>query len=73
MTTNTLDDDLDTPIYGAEAIARAAGLVDDQGNVNFRRIYYALEHRLIDAGKFGKLWCSTKRRARRHATCGEVA
>jgi hypothetical protein len=61
------DEDLDRPIYGAVAIGRAAGMVEADGSVDIRKVYYALENGLLDAGKFGKKWVSTPRRARQHA------
>jgi hypothetical protein len=69
-----VDDDLDRPIYGAEAIGRAAGLLNDDGSTNLRATYDGLEKGYIDANKFGlKKWVSTKRRARRHASSGTTA
>jgi hypothetical protein len=63
---------LDEPLYGAESIGRAAHLFDDDGNVDIRKTYYALEKGYIDADKFGRLWVSTPRRIRR-AFAGEAA
>lgn len=55
-------DPLDRPIYGAEAIGRAANLVDEEGNVDLRKVYYGLEKGYIDADKYGRTWISTPRR-----------
>ena len=37
------DENLDRPIYGAEAIGREAHLLDDKGDVDVRKAYHALE------------------------------
>jgi hypothetical protein len=66
-------DDLDAPIYMAEAIGREAKLLNPDGSVNLRATYDALEKGYIDASKFGKKkWVSTRRRIRR-AFGGETA
>jgi len=65
-------DDLDRPIYGAHAIGKEAGLLDDEGNVDLRRTFHALEHGYLDAGKFGRRWISTPRRIR-SAFAGKTA
>jgi len=65
-------ENLDRPIYTAEAIGRAAELLDDEGNVDLRKTYHALEHGYIDASKFGRTWVTTLRRIRR-AFAGEAA
>jgi hypothetical protein len=54
--------DLDMPRWGAEAIGRDAGLVNDDGTVNLRAVYYALEQGHLPATKVGKRWVSTRRR-----------
>jgi len=59
------DKDLDQAVYGAPAIGQEADLFDDDGNVDIRKAYYALEMGYIDADKFGRLWVSTPRRIRR--------
>jgi len=66
------DTNLDHPLWGAEAIGREAGLVDANGNVNLRSVFYALEKGHLPATKVGKKWCSTPRRLRRFFA-GEVA
>jgi hypothetical protein len=43
------------------SIGQAANIVDRKGKVDIRRVYYALERKLIPARKFGKKWVSTKR------------
>ena len=58
------DDNLDKFVYGAERIGREANLVKDDGSVDLRKAYYALENGYIDADKFGRLWRSTPRRFR---------
>jgi hypothetical protein len=52
MSTNNRDNDggrqddgilgLDVPIWGAESIGRAAGVLDADGNVDLQRVYYLL-------------------------------
>ena len=59
------EDKLDTPLYGAEAIGRAAHLLNEDGDVDTRNTYYVLERGYIDADKFGRQWVSTPRRIRR--------
>lgn len=66
------DENLDRPIWGAENIAREAGLVDDDGNVDVRKAFYLLEKGLLPGTKVGRLWASTPRRIRR-AFAGEAA
>jgi hypothetical protein len=58
---NQNDDKL---LNGAEAIGREAGFVDDDGNVDMNRTYYALEKGYIPASKRGRVWISTRRRVR---------
>ena len=55
---------LDIPLWGAEAIGREAGLIHQNGDVNFRAVYYALENGHLPATKVGKRWVSTRRRLR---------
>jgi hypothetical protein len=52
------NDDLDLPIWGAEAIGRCAGVFADDGSVDLRRTFYLLEKRLLPADKFGRIWAS---------------
>ena len=54
-------DDLDQPVYGAEAIAIVLNLRKD-GKPDTRRAYYACEKGYVDADKFGRIWTSTRRR-----------
>jgi hypothetical protein len=54
--------DLDTPVWGAPAIARILNLVDEHDEPDLRRTYYVLEKGYIDATKIGAAWCSTRRR-----------
>jgi hypothetical protein len=58
----SLDIELDRPIFGAIAIARAANLVDRKGRVEIRKAYRALKLGRIPASKFGREWVSTQRR-----------
>jgi hypothetical protein len=57
-------ENLDAPLWGAEAIGREAGLTHEDGTVNFRAVYYALENGHLPASKIGKRWVSTLRRLR---------
>jgi hypothetical protein len=59
-----LADDLDRPIWGAKAIARAANLLDEDGEINIRKAFYKLEKGYIDADKNGDEWVTTLRRLR---------
>jgi hypothetical protein len=51
------NDNLDTPIWGAAAIAAEIGKTETQTN-------YLLIKRRLDADKVGKQWVSTRRRLR---------
>jgi hypothetical protein len=62
MTSNNVD--LDTPIWGAARIGRAAGVVDDNGQVKLRQTFYQLELGRIPAKKVGNQWVSTPRQIR---------
>ena len=66
-----MSDDLDRPIWGAEAIGREAGLIDADGRVDTRRAFYLLEKRLLPATKIGRQWATTRRRLQR-AFAGEA-
>jgi hypothetical protein len=59
-----MSDDLDKFIYGGESIGREANLVKEDGPVDLRKTFYALERGYIDADKFGRIWRSTPRRVR---------
>ena len=48
-------DDLDTPVWGAEAIGRVIKRSEGEA-------FYLLINKLIDAGKVGGRWVSTPRR-----------
>jgi hypothetical protein len=61
MTAPTLShrsDDLDAPIWGAEAIG-------EHIRRNKRQTFHLLETGKLDATKVGQLWTSTKRRLNR--------
>jgi hypothetical protein len=62
--------DLDTPIWGARNIAVAAGVLDEQGKPNMRRVYYLLEKQYLPASKVGRVYTSTPRRLRAIANGG---
>jgi hypothetical protein len=56
--------DLDTPVWGAAAIAIAVGLVDRRGKPRTRAAYHLLEGKKLPASKVGKTWVSNLRRLR---------
>jgi hypothetical protein len=58
------DDNLDKFVYGADRIGLEANLVKDNGSVDLRKAYHALENGYIDDDKFGRIWRSTPRRIR---------
>jgi hypothetical protein len=58
------DENLDKFIYGAEPIGLEANIVKEDGTVDLRATYHALEMGYIDADKFGRKWRSTPRRVR---------
>jgi hypothetical protein len=62
MSNDTVD--LDKPIWGARAIATAAGLFDENGEPDVARAFYLLEENLLPASKVGRAWTSTPRRLR---------
>ncbi len=66
------NENLDRPLYGAEPIGREAHILDENGNVDIRRTFYALEKGYISADKFGRGWVSTPRRIRQ-AFSGKTA
>ena len=62
------DDHLDTPIWGAKAIALAAGIVDKNGDPDERAAFYQLEMKHIPAKKVGRQYVTTRRQIRSIAT-----
>jgi hypothetical protein len=46
-------------LWGAEAIGRAAGIVDENGTVNRRKVFHHLESGHLPAKKIGRLWISS--------------
>jgi hypothetical protein len=64
MTDLATEQDLDRPIWGAEAIGREAGVFKG-GEVDVRKSYHLLEAGFLPATKAGHQWTSTKRRLRR--------
>jgi len=67
-----INENLDRPLWGAQAIGREAGLLNADGSVNFRATFYALEHGNLPATKVGKKWVTTLRRLR-SVFAGEAA
>ena len=59
---NVAKEDFDKPIYGVERIGRIANIPKEDGSVDTRAAYYALEKGFIDADKFGRKWRTTPRR-----------
>jgi hypothetical protein len=58
------DQNLDLPLWGAEAIGRVAVLLNEDGTVDIRRTFYLLEKGLLPATKVGNAWTSTPRLVR---------
>jgi hypothetical protein len=56
--------DLDVPIWGARAIAVAAGLVDRHGKPRMRAAFHLLATGRLPASKVGKSYVTTTRRLR---------
>jgi hypothetical protein len=56
--------DLDALIWGAEAIGRAANVLNEHGGVDEKATYYKLSRGYIPAKKSGSLWVSTLRKIR---------
>jgi hypothetical protein len=57
-------DPLDLPVFGAAKMARILNVVDDDGELDIRRMFYILEKGFVDADKAGGQWVSTPRRLR---------
>jgi hypothetical protein len=47
-------------LWGAAAIACAAGVVDEDGKADLRRIFYLLEKGYLPARKIGRAWISSR-------------
>jgi hypothetical protein len=47
-------------LWGAAAIARAAGVVDEDGKADLRRVFYLLEKGYLPARKIGRAWISSR-------------
>jgi hypothetical protein len=52
-------------LWGAEAIGREANIVDENGAVDRRKVFYQLETGNLPAKKVGRLWVSTTTAIRR--------
>jgi hypothetical protein len=46
-------------IWGAERIGREAGIVDENGEVDLRKVFYQLETGNLPGKKVGRLWISS--------------
>ena len=72
-----MPDDLDLPIWGAQQIALAAGLLKPDGSPDERRAFYLFETKAIDGTKVGHAtrgrWVSTRRRVLRSLGIGAAA
>jgi hypothetical protein len=67
-------DPLDLPVFGAAEMARILNIVDDDGELDIRRMFYMLEKKYVDADKLDRRkkeaneaasrsgWVSTPRR-----------
>jgi len=58
------EQDLDAPLWGAEAIGREARAFTKTGEVDVRKTYHLLEEGFLPATKAGHQWISTRRRLR---------
>ena len=65
---SSFNSDLDTPIWGARALALAVRLVDKRGKPRERAAYHLLASKKLPAEKVGKTYVSTPRRLRSIAT-----
>jgi hypothetical protein len=52
-------------LWGATAIGREAGLVDENGEVNLRKVFYQLETGNLPGKKIGRIWVSSVTAIRR--------
>jgi hypothetical protein len=52
-------------LWGATAIGREANIVNENGEVDIRRLYYMLEKGYLPAKKVGRAWMSTATAIRR--------
>ena len=52
-------------LWGAAQIAAAAGLFDEDGKPDEKKVYYLLENHLLPATKVGRVWVSSRSRIRR--------
>lgn len=61
-----IDDDtnLDAPIWGAEKIALAAGLIRPDGSPDIDAAYYKLSMGYLPATKRGRMYVSSQRKIR---------
>jgi hypothetical protein len=57
-----INDDDDKPIWGAEKIAEAIDLVDEDGKPAKAKALYHLNRGQIPASKMGRLWVTTRGR-----------
>jgi hypothetical protein len=52
-------------IWGGEDIGREVNIVDENGEVDLRRVYYCLERKQLPGRKVGRIWISSRRALRR--------
>jgi hypothetical protein len=50
----------DNILWGAEAIGRAANILNADGEVDIRRVFYRLELGHLPGKKVGRVWTSTR-------------
>ena len=58
------DINLDSPIWGAEKIARAAGLVNPDGSPDLDAFYYKASRGYLAVAKCGRMYVTTLRKLR---------
>jgi hypothetical protein len=46
-------------LWGAVAIGREANIIDENGEVDIRRLYYMLDKGYLPAKKIGRAWISS--------------
>jgi hypothetical protein len=64
---NPICPDLHDPsdiLWGAEAIGREVNIVDENGDVDLRRVYHKLNQQHLPAKKVGRVWISSRRQLR---------
>jgi hypothetical protein len=52
-------------LWGAASIGREAGIIDENGEVDLRKVFYRLETGDLPAKKVGRIWVSSVTAIRR--------